>query len=190
MKKNRMMRLASILLVCVLLSTSVISGTFAKYVSEATGTSTATVAKWNVTVDDVKLDSTSKEFEFDLFKTILDTDPQDADADDEVAANLIAPGTKGSFDIVLKNDSEVDAEYAISFDVDDAGVPLKFKVNGEELEDIDFTRIDMGASATVKVEWEWTFYVDEAADKVDTELGLQQLVQPSVSATVTVQQVD
>ena len=31
MKKNKMMRLAAILLVCVLMTTSVISGTFAKY---------------------------------------------------------------------------------------------------------------------------------------------------------------
>ena len=33
MKKNKMMRLASFLLIAVLLTTSVISGTFAKYVT-------------------------------------------------------------------------------------------------------------------------------------------------------------
>ena len=48
MKKNRMMRLASILLVCVLLSTSVISGTFAKYVTTDAQQDTARVAKWGV----------------------------------------------------------------------------------------------------------------------------------------------
>lgn len=49
MKKNRMMRLASILLVCVLLSTSVISGTFAKYTTVDSAKDSAKVAKWGVT---------------------------------------------------------------------------------------------------------------------------------------------
>lgn len=50
MKKNRMMRLASVLLIMTLLSTSVISGTFAKYVTEASSYDQARVAKWGVTV--------------------------------------------------------------------------------------------------------------------------------------------
>ena len=37
MKKNTMMRIASVLLVAVLLSTCAISGTFAKYTSQYTG---------------------------------------------------------------------------------------------------------------------------------------------------------
>lgn len=48
MKKNRMMRLASILLVCVLMTTSVISGTFAKYTTQDAANDTARVAKWGV----------------------------------------------------------------------------------------------------------------------------------------------
>lgn len=50
MKKNRMMRLASGLLVAVLMTTSMISGTFAKYVTTATAEDTARVAKWGVVV--------------------------------------------------------------------------------------------------------------------------------------------
>ena len=50
MKKNRMMRLASILLVCVLLSTSVISGTFAKYTTSDSAQDSARVAKWGVNI--------------------------------------------------------------------------------------------------------------------------------------------
>ncbi|MFR0985955.1 MAG: hypothetical protein ACLSFZ_04975 [Frisingicoccus sp.] len=45
MKKNRMMRLASSLLVLTLLTTCVISGTFAKYTTQAGGSDTARVAK-------------------------------------------------------------------------------------------------------------------------------------------------
>lgn len=50
MKKNLMMRMASVLLIAVLMSTCAISGTFAKYVTSAEGTDTARVAKWGVTI--------------------------------------------------------------------------------------------------------------------------------------------
>ena len=50
MKKNVMMRLACFLLVAVLISTSAISGTYAKYVTEASGSDKARVAKWGVEV--------------------------------------------------------------------------------------------------------------------------------------------
>ncbi len=50
MKKNRMLRLASALLILTLLTTSVIGGTFAKYVSEGSVSDTARVAKWGVEI--------------------------------------------------------------------------------------------------------------------------------------------
>ena len=91
MKKNRMMRLASGLLVAVLLTTSVISGTFAKYVSEAEGFDQARVAKWGVDVV-VDMDET--------FKTTYEALPANAGifAETVVSSNsdkLVAPGTNG-----------------------------------------------------------------------------------------------
>ena len=50
MKKNRMLRLASALLILTLLTTSVIGGTFAKYVSTGSVSDTARVAKWGVEI--------------------------------------------------------------------------------------------------------------------------------------------
>lgn len=50
MKKNIMMRLASGLMVAVLLSTCAISGTFAKYVTSDESFDSARVAKWGVSV--------------------------------------------------------------------------------------------------------------------------------------------
>ena len=50
MTKNKMMRLASALLVAVLLTTCAISGTFAKYVTSANSTDSARVAKWGVEI--------------------------------------------------------------------------------------------------------------------------------------------
>ena len=46
--KNKMMRIASILLVAALITTCAISGTFAKYVTRVEGTDSARVAKWGV----------------------------------------------------------------------------------------------------------------------------------------------
>ena len=67
MKKNKMMRIASVLLVAVLLSTCAISSTFAKYTTEFTGTSTAKVATWSVNVADA--DVNNKTFNFNIMFT-------------------------------------------------------------------------------------------------------------------------
>ena len=80
MKKNRMMRLASILLVCVLLTTSVISGTFAKYTSTATGTDKARVAYWGFGLDS---SIAITDLFDDSYKNVYSTDGDD----------VIAPGT-------------------------------------------------------------------------------------------------
>ena len=48
MKKNKMMRIASILMVATLITTCAISGTFAKYVTRASGEDSARVAQWGI----------------------------------------------------------------------------------------------------------------------------------------------
>lgn len=50
MKKNRMMRIASVMLVLALLTTCVISGSFAKYVTSGSGSDSARVAKWGILI--------------------------------------------------------------------------------------------------------------------------------------------
>ena len=97
MKKNKMMRIASVLLVAVLLTTCAISGTFAKYITEKESTDTARVAKFGVdlavTVDgafatEYDADTTANdEHGVAIAKTVV------AAADDQ--DNLVAPGTKG-----------------------------------------------------------------------------------------------
>lgn len=51
MKKNKMMRIASVLLVAVILTTCAISGTFAKYVTSNTNADSARVAKFGVKIN-------------------------------------------------------------------------------------------------------------------------------------------
>lgn len=93
MKKNVMMRLASFLLVAVLISTSAISGTYAKYVTEAEGKEAARVAKWGVKVgvkgfDNVNDGLFSKTYAADSATSITTT----VEAEDKV----VAPGTKNA----------------------------------------------------------------------------------------------
>ena len=79
MRKNKMMRAASGLLVATLLTTSAISGTFAKYTTSSTGTDSARVAKWG-------FNDTSSITLTDLFKTAYDKNVKGE-------ADVIAPGT-------------------------------------------------------------------------------------------------
>lgn len=86
MKKNIMMRISAILLVAVLLTTCVISGTFAKYVTSDDGQDSAEVAKWGVTV-------TVEGDETDVSDTAGDVVESHIISND---GELLAPGTKGT----------------------------------------------------------------------------------------------
>lgn len=84
MKKNVMMRVASIMLVLVLLTSSVISGTFAKYVTTAVGSDTARVAKFGVEVQAISSIFRTQYAGNDAISVLSST-----------TDNVIAPGTTG-----------------------------------------------------------------------------------------------
>ena len=98
MKKNKMMRIASVLLVAVLLSTCVISGTFAKYVTSARGSDSARVAKFGVEVAVVVDGAFASEYAATadvatgtaIAKTVIASIKEEGDPD-----NVLAPGTAG-----------------------------------------------------------------------------------------------
>ena len=114
MKKNTMMRLASFLLVAVLISTSAISGTYAKYVTEATGSETARVAKWGVTIQ-ANGTTFAKEYDkhdaaFTEAKSVISTDL------------VVAPGTNGdmaSMTLAGVPEVAVRVSYTGKFDISD-----------------------------------------------------------------------
>ena len=87
MKKNTMMRIASVLLVVVLLTTSVISGTFAKYVTSGGAADTARVAEFGVvvvaTADNI----------FDAKYATTDTEGYAGWSVDAGTDDVVAPGT-------------------------------------------------------------------------------------------------
>ena len=115
MKKNRMMRLASVLLVLTLLSTSVISGTFAKYVTELPEeTDSARVAKWGVSISatDYALFSESYETDDTAFSATIANSVSSSD-------KVLAPGTEGTFTgISITGTPEVAVDVAVTASVE------------------------------------------------------------------------
>ncbi len=145
MKKNVIMRAACVVLVLTLLSTCMISGTFAKYVTDAPDvTDSARVAKWGVTA---AVDAE------DLFATAYKDAPVAYDNTEtgdaitvwaEVEANLVAPGTESEQEdaIVVAGTPEVDVSVDYTADVTLTGwtintsefyCPLVFTVNGQTI---------------------------------------------------------
>ena len=130
MKKNRMMRVASALLVAVLLTTCAISGTFAKYITEKESTDTARVAKFGVdlavTVDgafatEYDADTTANdEHGVAIAKTVV---ASSTDQD-----NLVAPGTKG--DLMASATIAGTPEVAVNVKQEATLVLTGWEVNG------------------------------------------------------------
>jgi len=113
MKKNRIMRVFSVLLALTLISTCAISGTFAKYVTKAEGEDAARVAKWGILV------SVNGNKAFD---TQYKTDDEDAKTEIEysvVSSNkdkVVAPGTTNPEPVLsgnVKGTPEVATRYTL-----------------------------------------------------------------------------
>lgn len=137
MKKNWMLRLGLLAMVLTLVTMPMVSSTYAKYVTEATGTDTARVAKWGVVVNaDVK----------NIFGDAYDVTPSDLSVDYATGTvtvkaaadntNVIAPGTKGSFKFGVTGQPEV--SVAMTYD---ATISLNnwTVISGEDYQPINWT---------------------------------------------------
>ncbi len=121
MRKNKMLRMASALLILVLLTTSVVGGTFAKYTTSTEATDTARVAKWGVTFG----------AHSDLFATSYngtDSNSANVTVKSSNSDKLVAPGTTGTgFSIKISGTPEVSYEVKVKLDNGNAKVPtLKY----------------------------------------------------------------
>ncbi len=95
MKKNRMMRLASLILVLTLLSTCAISGTFAKYVTTGSAQDSARVAKWGVTVGATGNEAFSTMYKDKATAEVTAATVVTSSAEGADGKKLVAPGTEG-----------------------------------------------------------------------------------------------
>ena len=142
----------------------------AKYQTQVTGTGSADIAKWVFAVNG----NTSTMETISLSNTYKDAD---------LTNGKIAPGTKGSFDIIVDaTGSDVGVDYSVSFS-DETNKPanLKFKYAGreastlQELSPYIIGTIDANATSktqTKKIEWEWSYTGD---DEADTATGIADL---------------
>lgn len=197
-RSSMMVRLVAVLAVVMMFTMCFVGGTFAKYTSSGTGTDTATVAKWSFKVGETDI-ATTNTFTFDLFKTIKDSDGINNETEmNPVDGSIIAPGTQGSFDLVLTNASQVTAQYAIDYTVtNNNDIPVKFSVDDgttwtNDLADVaasDSTKLAANSgTTTIKVQWKWDF--NGSDDSFDTALGIGGNAVLTVKAEVTATQVD
>lgn len=131
MKKNTMMRVASALMVAVLMTTCAISGTFAKYITSDDATDSARVAKWGVTVT-----ATGN----DAFAPTYESDTSGVSGNTVVAVNgtdkLLAPGTEGDLaSITIAGKPEVTVKLAVTANLEIEG----WEVDGAEYFPVVFT---------------------------------------------------
>ena len=219
MKKNTMMRVASALLVAVLLTTCAISGTFAKYVTTATSNDSARVANWG-------FDNEASINIENLFLKAYDSGKVNSDTD------VIAPGTHNdaTFQFTYDETNGSAPEVAYTFEVSTAGstIDAAIESNAAIIWSLDGTKFyptatetswdrlikaiealdgsDAGAKEyapqqlpaafstgdTVHtVGWEWVFHVDGGQDSVDTGMGnAVDLAKVKLVITITATQVD
>lgn len=135
MKKNIMMRVASTLLIAVLLTTCAIAGTFAKYVTSASGSDTARVAEFGVRI-------TANGQMFNKTYKGLGASWSSKNTVDGELENVVAPGTSGEMvkmTLTGKPEVAVRVSYeATDFELDNWTLydgtteycPIVFAING------------------------------------------------------------
>ena len=167
-KEKRSALLLIVLLLLVTVSALYVSGTYAKYTAEITGTSTVKVAKWA--------------FESDNSSATLDIDITPTANAKTLVADRIAPGTEGSFAIDLVNtNSEVGVDFTVEIGAITGGVPANLAFYKDSAHSVPFTpgtdeitgQIAAGDSTgvTVEVYWAWEYYTSDANDALDTTDG-------------------
>lgn len=208
MKKNVMMRLSALLLVAVLLTTCVISGTFAKYTTTAATGDTARVANWGVVITAVADDDK----EYQANELTADEKSVTLVADTKV----LAPGSGvkfGGFTVEGTPEVAVEVVYAATLTLtnwkvgENDYVPLVFVINGTQVTGATMAELksnvetainsnkkyiadtDLSASGAndLTVSCYWAF---DGNDANDTALGNANNATVNLSITCTVNQLD
>ena len=212
MKKNKFLKLASILMMACLMTTCVISGTFAKYVSTTSASDKARVAKWGFKEASITID--------DLFDAVYDTNKVVATTD------VIAPGTTSSTTIKFQFDAGTSGvtapEVAYSFKVDasESAIAAEIENNANiqwalvegdsspaedssewstwdalinEINGLTDMEVEANTlpdlSADYTIAWRWVFHKDTAGDTADTDMS-ESLAEVEVKITITATQID
>ena len=206
MKRNTILRVSAILLVLTLLSTCVISGTFAKYTTSADANDDARIAKWGVVVE-----ATAEAFTENDDDTVISF---------VSGENVLAPGTDGNLcGLTISGQPEVAVEIAATAELEltDWAVdgayycPLVITVGTTEFKGNDYADAEAFEKAvedaivaeiavasvdpntnladSVAVTWAWAYEGND--DVKDTALGNAAAPATiSIAVSVTVTQID
>lgn len=177
MKKNVMMRVASVLLIAVMMTTCAISGTFAKYVTSAEGSDSARVAKWGVKVTAQGPSNFSNEYA-----------THDKDFTGELSVKsiddkkVVAPGTSskdvnGETVFTITGTPEVATRVTLSVAEGYSDIYLKAGTYTDFTKVVSYGENNVPLYATFTLENDyypvvWTLTVDDASENVtDKELA-------------------
>ena len=195
MSENKILKFACMIMLVTIVAVSMVSGTYAKYTSTANGSDSAVVAKWDIKAgaknQEVSIVGSGATVAFNLFDTIKNSD---GTTESNVTTGKIAPGTTGSFELSIKNSSDVTVRYGINYTVTSNNVPIKFSTDGgttwtntlANITPSNTTKIAINSSKSVIINWKWEF---DAEGNDDTTIGK---IAPTVTvaAQLTVEQVD
>ena len=100
---------------------------YAKYLTTAEGSTTLTIASWNILVNDLSIKSNT-----DISNTIVPVFP----GNEHIASNIIAPSVEGYFDLNLDvSDADVSFKYEISVTCDENSSVQDLVTTGYSIDD-------------------------------------------------------
>jgi len=203
-RKNKLLRIAGLLFLIGMVTNFALTGTLAKYTASATGTSTASIAKFSVKVNRTELAGASS-ITFNLFSTAYELDGNKVSNTTEptadVASGKVAPGTGGAFDLEVSNCSGVKVKVEVSAPtVSLDGVNILFSGDNtswtysiQNVISSASKTIDAGDDTSYKlvtIYWKWLFDASSDENAYDTTLGVAASASPTVTLKVTATQVD
>lgn len=212
MKKNLFFKLGLFCATLVLVATCFITNAWAKYTKTVTATDTARVAKFVVDFKDSE-DQSITTANIDIFGTTLKNIKKGADGKNIVeGSKLIAPGSHGSFQVKITNDSEVSIDCLLKLEItNEKNIPLVFcikegtdapldseyaaytaaitKEDKMYVNDSDATDATVTTSKTYTIWWQWKYYVDGTTDGNDTTLGTEGTATVTATLTLTATQI-
>lgn len=176
MKKLKITFYILIVIMTCYMAVTVIQNSYALFETEGIAVVEQNLAKWVITVNDIGVTGTTKEFVVNNFKYTTN---------EYVNENKLAPGGSCYFDIVIDaNDTDVSVKYVIDLDFSimnnydfietevidlTEGDIIKTDVN-QYTGVLDLEEIKKGQTKTLRVNLSWIN--DEANNEQDSELGL------------------
>ena len=164
------------------------------------GSAKAVVAKWAFDAKNSNQTIATQNFVIDLG----DTTNRSAYPTTDIKEGVIAPGTTGSFDIVLDGTgSEVGIDYTVKFaakagttlpddmvfsfkPITESNKGVKLASLADETGTIDYTATVKGMEKTITVYWSWAFDADDTATVNDnTYRGVTWLMDITVTGKQT-----